>query len=377
MKTNQRIQNPGRMAISMFALMALGAGTALAATPSTTAYFLSSHPMISGTVVTVNDHQMVVDTDQGEQIAMEVDSRTMAPRDLAPGMVARVEFRALEDCRFYAERVFAIRTGMPTERLQAYANTRDDREAVARSSPATGGDHRAYLASEAGPRYRESLPASADRISVGPITSAMPATAGYVFSTRPMISGRVVSVNDHRLVVDTNQGQRVAMVMDSRTMVPGEVEPGSVLRTEFKRMQDGRYYAQRITLVEGGAAEREQAYAQTRDSDIQLAQNSSDCESVTMAPVPAATSALERRDSGVTGNLIASEQVAEPEGAQVAATETEQMGEPAASPVDEPAAERPETLPQTASHQPLILLLGLLAVGSAGVVSVVRGRRLA
>jgi len=44
--------------------LARGAGaiTVPAAVPSTTSYHFSSHPMISGTVVTVNDHQMVVDT---------------------------------------------------------------------------------------------------------------------------------------------------------------------------------------------------------------------------------------------------------------------------------------------------------------------------
>src|ERR1041385_7651647 len=112
-----------RLAVGASALLVmLAIGTALAETPSTTAYRFSSHPMISGTVVTVHDHQMVVDTDQGEQVTLEMDSRTMAPRDLAPGMVMRAEFLALEDCRFYAQRVMPIRGGMSTDRLQAYAN---------------------------------------------------------------------------------------------------------------------------------------------------------------------------------------------------------------------------------------------------------------
>ena len=92
--------------------------------------------MISGTVVTVNDRQMVVNTDQGEQVTLEMDSRTMAPRDLAPGMVMRAEFLALEDCRFYARRITPLRGGMPTDRLQAYANTQDSRGVIARSASA-------------------------------------------------------------------------------------------------------------------------------------------------------------------------------------------------------------------------------------------------
>ena len=56
------------VAMSTLALLALMVGPAMAETPSTTAYNFSSHPMISGTVARVNDHQMIVDTEQGEQV---------------------------------------------------------------------------------------------------------------------------------------------------------------------------------------------------------------------------------------------------------------------------------------------------------------------
>ena len=99
----------------------LHAETVQATIPSTTAHYFSSRPMIAGTVVTINDHQMVVDTEQGERITLLVDSRTMAPRDLAPGMTVRTEFAALENCRFHADRVVPVRAGMASQRLQAYA----------------------------------------------------------------------------------------------------------------------------------------------------------------------------------------------------------------------------------------------------------------
>src|SRR4029450_12827204 len=116
MRTNERARRVWGTAVSALALMALTIGAAQAAVPSTTAYHFSSHPMISGTVVPVNDHQMIVNTDQGEQVTLEVDSRTLAPRDLAPGMAMRAEFVALEDCRFYAQRIMPIRDGMSTSR---------------------------------------------------------------------------------------------------------------------------------------------------------------------------------------------------------------------------------------------------------------------
>jgi hypothetical protein len=309
--------------------------TVVAGAPSTTAYHFSSHPMISGTVVTVNDHQMVVDTDQGEQVTLEVDWRTMAPRDLGPGMVMRAEFLALEDCRFYAQRIIPIRGGMSTNRQQAYANTNDSREAMAHNASAPG-----VYASQANVKNRASLYQA--RGAHSPVMTAIPATADYQFSTRAMISGRVVSVNDHRLVVVTDQGQPVGLIMDSHTMVPREITPGSVLRAEFMQLKDGRYYAKRISQVSSSVADREQAYAQTRDSDLLIAQNVPECGCCSDAVAQnTVTAAVERREAVVT-----------------------------------PVVESPETLPQTASNQPLILLFGLFSLGCAGLVAVVRRVRI-
>lgn len=352
MRAHVRSHQPWGLAAAALALLVLTVGTASAQVPSSTAYFFSSHPMISGTVVAVNDHQMVVATDQGEQVALEVDSRTMAPRDLAPGMVMRAEFQALEDCRFHAERILPIRAGMSPVRSQAYANSHDSPAAIARSGAAAG-SYRVTetMAPTPATSHAYSSPPAVGR-STGASTTASPTTADYRFSTSPMISGRVVSVNDHRLVVETDQGQTVGMVMDSRTMLPGDVAPGSAVRTEFTRMGDGRYYARRISHIANGVAEREQAYAHTRDSDIAVAEISSDCGSVSSASSNTTTSALVRPEAVV-------------ESASAVAAR-----EPA------PVAGRPETLPQTASDQPLLLLLGLLALGSAGLVAVVRGHRM-
>lgn len=329
--------------MSTLALLALLVGPVMAGTPSTIAYHFSSHPMIAGTVVTVNDHQMIVDTDQGEQVTLETDSGTMAPRDLAPGLVMRAEFLALEDCRFYAERILPIRGGVSPNRQQAYANSRDSREVIERNATASGGYSRGYshemVASQASSDTRETRLQSIGQHSAGTVMKATPSTADYLSSTRPMISGRVVSVNDHQLIVDTEQGQRVGLVMDSRTMVPGEVAPGSLVRAQFTPMKDRRLYATRIRTVDGAVADREQAYAHTQDTDLALAQNTTDCGCMnTVTNVTTTTAAV-------------------------------------VHPAPEPAVERPETLPQTASDQPLILWLGILALGCAGVLMVARNRR--
>jgi len=318
----------------------------MASSPATTAYHFSSHPMIAGTVVTVNDREMVVNTDQGEPITLVIDSRTMAPRDLVPGMVMRAEFVAQEDCRFYAQRIMPIRRSMSTNRLQAYAITHDSPEAMAQAAPGAGDNATGNLNQAAW-----SLPQMMGEPSPGMAMTATPTTADYHSSTRPMVSGRVITVNDHRLVLKTEQGQMVGLVMDSRTMVPGEVAPGAFVRADFRQMDDGRYYANRIRTVVHGVADREQAYAHTHDSDLMLAQNLSDCGTTRAGSGNTVTSAVEPRE--VASSPAVAEQLAQP------------------------LVERPQTLPQTASNEPLLLLLGLSALGSAGLITIARGYRLA
>jgi len=308
-------------------------------------------------VVSVNDREMVVNTDQGEQVTLLMDSRTMLPRDLAPGMVMRAEFVAQEDCRFYARRIIPIRGGMSTNRPQAYAGTHDSPEAIASSiSMATGNQHvqGQTMADAQAPR---STPEAANPSSPGVNMTPVPGSADDWFSSRPMISGRVVAINDHRLVVETEQGQQVGLVMDSRTMVPGEVAPGSMMRAEFTQMRDGRYYANRIAAIGPGTAAREQAYARTHDSDAEIARNSADCGFTNIAGGNSATSAVETR-----------QRPAEARSAPIEPVTTQE-------PVVTRAVEKSKVLPPTGSNQPLFLLGGLLALGCAGVIAAVRGFR--
>lgn len=366
--TEQRRHDGFWIGVAVFVMLfvtspRLHAETVPATTPTTTAHYFSSHPMIAGTVVTMNDHQLVVDTEQGERITLEVDTRTMAPRDVATGMMVRTEFAALENCRFHAERIIPVRDGMPSQRLQAYANTRESNE------------HLATNASE----YRHAAMQRPDRVATaaiaaenqrlserGTVMRAMPGTADHNYSTRPLVSGTVLSVNDHRVVVETDQGRKVAVVMDSRTLVPREIAPGSHLRAEFKQMQDGRYYAQRIHLIPSGTEYREQAYANTMDNDVASAGVVGDCESVVPTPGNAATAAsvaayqpVGSTDKTADQNAADRDGSSNPEEDQVAANE---------------GANGDGSLPETASQRPLFLLLGLLALGAAGAFTYVRLR---
>ncbi len=148
--------------VAALVLLACVAGTAAAAIPSTTDYLLATQPMISGKVISVNDHQLVMGTDKGEQINLAVDSRTMVPTDLGPGMVGRVEFKVTEDGRYVARRFIPIREGVSRNRELAYARSRD--QGMATASMSGGSRDHAMAASMSGgsnDRAASSMPSGA------------------------------------------------------------------------------------------------------------------------------------------------------------------------------------------------------------------------
>jgi LPXTG-motif cell wall-anchored protein len=294
------------------AVLALIAGTALAATPSTSDYRYATQPMLTGRVVWVNEHQLAMETEQGEEILLALDTRSTVPVDLGPGMMMRVEFKLRNDGRRYVQRIIPIRSGMRTTRELAYSREHAGSEVVAQGTSTSDGE-----GVENGPGSASTAPSSTNQ-SLGTPLASPPSTHGYMVAMQPMIVGRVVTVNDHRIVVDTDQGQRVALEMDSGTIVPIRLASDMTVRVEYEAMEDGPKYAERIVQVSS---------------------------------------------PGIPGRLS---YVHSPERREV-------MARVAA--IDAPVATRePASLPQTASRQPLIALLGFLSLGAAGAVAI--GRRL-
>lgn len=159
-------------------------------------------------------------------------------------------------------------------------------------------------------------------VLAGSALAAIPNTMDYKLATEPLITGTVASANDHMMVVNTEQGGKVTLAVDTKTMLPADFGPGMAMRVEFKAMPDGHLYARRVTPIRGGDNNgRELAYARTGGH--------------------------------------AKAQVASSEGN---GGETQN-------------GRRAESLPQTASAQPLVLLLGLGALVSAGVLAASRRLR--
>jgi hypothetical protein len=262
-------------------------------------------------------------------------------------MVVRADFKALDGCRFYAQTVTPLRGNATAERTQAYANTHDSPDVIARNASAEGSGNGQVPAATAATGARVTSQQAIGEHSSGATMTAMPSTNDHMDSTRPKVSGAVIAVNDHRLLVRTDQGQRVGMVMDSQTMLSPDVAPRAYVRAEFARLKDGRYYAKVVELVTDQTAAREQAYAHTIDGANVAAQDVQDCGAVFAGDKNAMTSVVAPR---------------------------------ATPPASQPVVEREATpaaaeLPQTASGQPMLLLLGCLALAAALVVKWVAGSR--
>ncbi|HEY6866328.1 MAG TPA: LPXTG cell wall anchor domain-containing protein [Candidatus Eisenbacteria bacterium] len=185
-------------------------------------------------------------------------------------------------------------------------------------------------------------------VLAGSALAAIPNTMDYVLATQPMISGKVASVNDQTLVVDTDQGKQVTLGMDTHTMVPTDLAPGMVAWVEFRVDKEGQYYARRIIPVRGGAnSGRELAYTKLHEEG---------------APMASETQASSGGSSTETPATAAGEAGAGAAGAAGAHDTTAGEGSH-------------ETLPQTASDQPLLLAFGVLALSLAGALAFARRLR--
>src|SRR5689334_15519992 len=149
-----------RLILLAAAMVLLGGRPASATvTPATTEFIQKTQPAISGTLVSLDDRQMVIDTERGERVTLLIDSRTMLPADHALGTQMRVEFKVLENGSFYAQRLIPFENMSESERQQlGYEEDEEENEVEAR--PATynsnttaveeHGDHDAQVAEEQG-----------------------------------------------------------------------------------------------------------------------------------------------------------------------------------------------------------------------------------
>ena len=99
------------MFLTLFAAL-VPATHAGAATPTTTDDFYATRPALTGTITSVSDRLVIVDTEQGESYSVAVDGRTVVPIGLATGMPVRIEFGRTGDGVAHAQRIVPMRSGL-------------------------------------------------------------------------------------------------------------------------------------------------------------------------------------------------------------------------------------------------------------------------
>jgi LPXTG-motif cell wall-anchored protein len=327
------------MATMVLALLLIcTASGALAAIPSTADDRNATQPLITGRVLMVSEHDMVVSTEQGNEVPLTLDTRTMVPADLSRDMMVRVEFHYLDDGTRYAKRIIPIRHGQRLTRELAYSRERDDDEAEVRYAAA-------YVSGEP----RPSRVASVTNQRLDRAITPIPSTDEYHVATQAMVVGRVISVTDHRIVVDTDQHERVALEMDSRTLVPTDLRSGIGVRIEYRAVDNGARLATRVVPIRydrmGQGLVEEEASSPQEDFD---------------ATSIDASTAEYRGDADDDEAVVA----------QANDTENAGDGDRDADDVERGA------LPQTSSNEPLLVLLGLLALGTGAAVLLRRNSQL-
>lgn len=174
--------------LAVAATLALSA--AASAHPLRTAYPPSTQPMVSGSVVSSTDHSVVLHTDEGETMTFIMDSHSVVPEHMDPGMRVSIEFRAMENGAFLAQRVIPLRpeqnrntqTTVNGSELdtQRYAMIHGTEEGAALASTSTSQGTEAVVASNEGTETSngEALPQTASAMPLVGLLGASALIAG-------------------------------------------------------------------------------------------------------------------------------------------------------------------------------------------------------
>jgi hypothetical protein len=125
------------------AILTLATGDAPATDSSAYAYLVASQPRLAGRVVTVSGQRIVVDTDQGRRVALELDSGAISPVASAPVPTARRAGVAMEEAG-RARPMAPAGSGVDARPVASSVRSREGQragaqDATAHTPPATGG----------------------------------------------------------------------------------------------------------------------------------------------------------------------------------------------------------------------------------------------
>ena len=193
---------------------------------------------------------------------------------------------------------------------------------------------------------------------------------------QPVIAGSIVSVNDREMVVAADDGQQVTVLMDSRTLVPPDLAPGMVMHTEFRVLENGSYYAQRIIPDRGGSSQSSAiaAYHEQLQGGDTYASGSSSTDADRDDVENASYSSNDNR--GSDADYAAHQEAATTTPSDVTTTEPEATStttDDSNTKTDDLSAN--SKLPQTSSSLPIVGAAGLLTLAAGSALALRRRRQ--
>lgn len=201
-------------------------------------------------------------------------------------------------------------------------------------------------------------------------SSIDPTTPPPIGPEVPLIVGTVVTLDERNVVVDTHDGNTVAFVIDSRTMMPSNMVAGQPMKVQFRVLESGAYFAQRFTPVLGEAG-RELA---ARHYDLYSSQDQYASDTYDSRDGMIRDDAYDR-DRGTNGSGSRDNVEAGGELARVTDdNDAKNDGIDDATQNSNNASDG-DRLPQTASTGSWIVVLGVVSLAAAGGLSFARRRR--
>jgi LPXTG-motif cell wall-anchored protein len=173
----------------------------------------------------------------------------------------------------------------------------------------------------------------------------------------PVILGDVTSVTAHTVTVSTGSGEQMAFEFDSRTVKPTELQVGDPVRVEFRLLESGLHFAQRVTTLTPGSLDWDALKGQRTAANTDMYDKDKDNDNDRDDQVNQANGAgsvsentRERNEMGTDTN--------HPE----PATSTNET--PTTQTTDQSNSDH-DNLPATASEMPWVLAIGVLLLAVA------------
>jgi LPXTG-motif cell wall-anchored protein len=200
-------------------------------------------------------------------------------------------------------------------------------------------------------------PALAEVMDLQPVTP--------IQRVEPVVLGYVTAVGTHSVNVDVPRSEAMMFEFDSRTVMPRELQTGTPVRIDFRLLDNGMHFANRVTPILPGS------------NDWRAIENMR--VSQQMTPDPATVVAV----TETTPDEPVVVEVMDPAASKATTTTSDVASTPMPDPnaADQRAnhvssnADAGNRLPQTASELPLLLMLGSASVAGAIALSIRRRRR--